>query len=143
MFVLTQEGATIFLKYLLKITVPPNPYLHLIGSPHTVVHTDTLTSLLAVELPLASGYAPVQLTSPGTFWALSNLTAGANALGSTVPWTFTGALSVYGYWLSDDTNMISWGGETFTPSYTFPAGGGPFSMVPNLYQISCPGVSSC
>ena len=143
MLILTQEGANALLRYILKLTTPPNPYLHLIGSPIALSHTTTLANLLAVELPLANGYAPIQLTPPGSIWTLNSITAGAQAQAAAQNWTFTGALNVLGYWLSDDTNNWSWWAELLVPSFTFPAGGGPFGLVAYAYEISCPGVSAC
>lgn len=143
MLIVTQEGATALLKYILKTATPPNPYLHLIGSSISLSHATTLANLLAVELPLSAGYAPIQLSSPGSIWSFANVASGAQATCAAQNWTFTGALNVLGYWLSDDTNSWSWWAELLVPSYTFPAAGGPFSLAPQSYLISCPGVSAC
>ncbi len=143
MMILTQEGAQAFWKYILKITTPPNPYVHLLGTSYANGHGSTLANFLANELPMSSGYAPIQLVNPGSDWTLANVAAGATATYNTLTWTFTGALTVYGYWVSDDTNSWSWWGESLVPAFTFLAAGGVFTLSLPPYLISCPGVSSC
>jgi hypothetical protein len=143
MIVVTQEGAAVFWDYILGLALAQNPFCHLIGTPFTPGHTNTLATFAALELPLANGYAPIQLTNPGANWTFAAVAAGTTATYKTLNWLFTGALTVYGYFLSDDSNHISWWGEQLIPAYTFPAGGGPFQLQLPPYLISCPGVSAC
>jgi hypothetical protein len=143
MIVGTLEGAYLFWDYILKITTPNNPYVHLLGSAYTPLHTSTLANFAANQLPLVSGYAPIQLVNPGANWTITYIAAGAQATYTTLSWTFTAALTVYGYYLSDDGAGISWWGEAFIPAYIFPAAGGLFTLSLPPYLVSCPGVSAC
>jgi len=142
-FVLSQEGGVLLWQYILGILSAVNPFVHLLGSTFTPAHTSVLSNFAGHELPLASGYAPIQLTNPGANWTLTPIAAGALATHTILPWTFTGALSVYGYYLSDDTHSISWGGELLADVYTFPSSGGLFTLSLPPYLISCPGVTAC
>ena len=141
--VLTQEGGNRLWKWILGIVAPVNPFVHLLGSYYNPLHTSTLSNFTANELPLASGYAPIQLVNPSSDWTLTGITAGEQATYNLLTWTFTGAKSVYGYYVSDDTDTVSIWGEVFGVYYTFPAGGGVFTLSLPPYLISCPGVSSC
>lgn len=143
MFVMSQEGGLGLWKYMLKLLTPNNPTVHLLGTFYNPTHTSTLSNYAANELPETGGYSPQTLSNPGANWSFSDLAAGVQAQYITLSWMFTAALTVYGYYLSDDINLWSWGGELFSVGYVFPSGGGLFTFNLPLYLISCPGVSSC
>lgn len=134
--VVTQEGATLLWQWMLGILTPTNPIVHLFGSAHTPAHTDTESTYAAIELPSANGYAPIVLTSPGTNWTITPDPVGAKATHTAISWTFTAALTVYGYWLSDNSGTISLWAEAFNPAYVFLAGGGvfPLTLPPLLFS---------
>jgi len=132
------------LGWIFSVYGPVRPYVHLIGSAYTVLHTSTLSLLAAHELPLSSGYAPIQLGASLGQWSFAPITAGGQATYTgALSWTFSAALSVFGYYLSDDADGLSLWGESFNPYYVFPAGGGTFALTLPPYLISCPGVAAC
>jgi hypothetical protein len=143
MFVMSQEGALLLWQYILGIVGIVQPTVHLMGSSYNPLHTSTLTNFAANELAVANGYAPKQLTSPGANWSFTTQAAGELATYLMLSWTFTASLTVYGAYISDDGNLKSWGGQLFTPSYAFPAGGGLFTLLTPLTLLSCPGLSAC
>jgi hypothetical protein len=126
--VATQEGCSRLWLQIWGITALGNPWVHLYGSSHTPAHTDTYSTYSAIELSSGGGYAAQQLTVPGTNWTIATVTAGAQATYITLTWTFTGAESVYGYWLGDSTNTYSLWAEQFAAAFVFPSTGGTFTL---------------
>lgn len=143
MLTVTNEGAAALLGAMIGYGSPSDPYVHLMGTAGTPLHSWTESNFAALELALSGGYAPIQLPSPGGDWTPGSVSAGAQATTIVLTWTFTAALTVYGWWFSDSTKTVSWFGDVFTPSYTFPAGGGTFTFQLPLQLLSCPGLASC
>lgn len=126
--VLTQEGGLALWKQMLQIASIGYPNVHLLGAAHTPVHTDTEAILGALELSV-SGYAPIALVNPTVDWTLAPITAGAQATYATLTWTFGGSCTVYGYWLSDESDTYSLFAEEFAVTYPFGSSGGTFTFV--------------
>ena len=143
MFVLAQEGAEIWLGSMTGGTGPPYPDIHLMGTAGTPIHTWTAANYAALELPLANGYAPISLATPGSDWTQAAIPAGYQYTSIVLSWTFTAALTVYGWYALFHNISIAWGGEEFVPVFGFPSGGGLFTWQLPLQLISCPGVSAC
>lgn len=141
MIVVTLEGAALLWQWMLRILNPTYPYLHLIGSTHTVIHTDTESTLAAVEVGAGLGYAPVSLTNPTADWTLASIGSGVQATYLPVSWTFTGSVSVYGWWLSDGGDAVSLYGETFSGPFVFPSTGGTFTLILSPWLASYPDVA--
>jgi hypothetical protein len=125
------------MKWALMLSTPTKPLLRLMGSSHTAVHTDTGASLNAVELPAANGYAPVSL-SDQTQWVFTVQPSGVLVAYPAVTWTFTAALQVYGYYLTDGGGTVSLWAETFGAPYVYPAGGGVFQLQAQATLTSPP-----
>jgi hypothetical protein len=135
--VLTQEGALLLWKYLLGITVAAAPELHLLGSPFTPLHTSVYANFAAHEL-VVPGYSPVVLAAPPTPWAFLGIPQGQEAINQPAPWTFGGACTVYGWWLSDNLRAHALFGGAWTPPYTFTDLGGQFYVALQPSLISTP-----
>lgn len=139
--VLTQEGAPRLLAWMLGAAKTVLPYLHLLGQPYAPHETSTISQLAANEVGGGLGYAPLQLLSPAAWWTFAQITAGGSAQYITVSWTFTGALTVYGYYVSDDSLPVSLWAELLGQSYPYGSPGGVFALQLNAQLINLPGVS--
>jgi hypothetical protein len=135
----TQEGAIRIWQQILGISTIGYPYVHLFGSQHTPAHTDTEATYAAIELA-AAGYAPILLGQPSANWTISAIGAGAQAVYLTVSWTFTAAATVWGYWLSDQTQTYSLWAEIFLSSFVYGSSGGPFTLQLQPWLASAPTV---
>ncbi len=144
MFVVSQEGAQQALSRLVGATTFNTPWeIHLMGTAGAPVHAWTLANYVALELPLANGYNVQTLVPAGADWAITPVASGGLATSIVLSWTFTAALTVYGWFARDPGSGLSWGGEEFSPAFVFPAGGGLFTWKLPLNLVSCPGVSAC
>lgn len=126
---------------MLSITPPVIPVLHLLGQPFSPAHHNVLSDFAANEVGPGLGYAPLALSSPRANWALSGLVTGYQATYLTVNWTFTGALTVYGYYVSDDSFAVSLWGEQLGQSYPYGSGGGVFALQLPVQLTSQPATS--
>lgn len=143
MFVVSQEGAQQFQAGMVGIAAMGAAQVRLMGSPGTPLHTWTLATYLALELPATGGYAAQTIPASFAGWTASVLTAGGRLTSEILTWTFTTALTVYGWFIQFAGTGVCWGGEEFSPAFTFAAGGGVFTWMLPLDLISCPGVASC
>lgn len=121
--VVTQEGANRLLQWLLGINPEVVPTLHLLGMPYTPQPTSTLSLLAANEVGPGLGYTAISLGPAKAVWTLSGLPTGAMALSVVESWTFSGNVTVYGYYVSDDTLGVSLWAEALAASYPYPSGG--------------------
>ncbi len=139
--VLTQEGAPRLLAWMLGAQRTILPYVHLLGQPYQPHETSTISILASNEVGGGVGYAPQQLVNPTGNWTLASITAGASGQYLTLSWTFTAAVSVYGYYVSDDTIPLSLWAELLGSVYVWSSAAPVFALVLNLQLINLPGVS--
>jgi len=99
--------------------------LHLFEVDHTPVEADVVTSYDEVS---TGGYASIALTSP---WTISgDPTEGAYPQ---VSFDFTGAATVYGYYVTNGDNSILLWAERFSDGpYNIPSGGGSVKITPKI-----------
>lgn len=121
--VATQEGCMALWQQLLGLYAIGNPVVRLLGQAYAPQHTDTLATYAPLEV-VGAGYAPIQLANPRPNWQITPLPNGAQAAYPTLSWSFTAAVTVYGYWLNDATATYSLWAEAFASPFVFgPAGG--------------------
>lgn len=99
--------------------------LHLFQVDHTPVEADVATSYTEVN---TGGYAAISLTSPWTI-------AGDPTEGGypQVSFDFTGAATVYGYYVTNGDNSILLWAEKFSDGpYNIPSGGGSVKITPKI-----------
>lgn len=135
--VVTQEGAAQLWFQILSISSIGYPWVHLFNTRLTPQHTDTYSTYSEHEIAI-TGYAPIQLTSPGANWTTSFIPAGAQTQHNTLSWLFTGGGTVDGFWLSDASNTYSLWAELFAVEYTYPLTGGTFQLTLPPWLASCP-----
>lgn len=139
--VLTQEGGPRLLGWMLGAAKTVLPFVHLLGQPYAPHETSTISQLAANEVGAGVGYAAQQLVNPTGNWTLSQITAGASGQYRVLTWTFTAAVSVYGYYVSDDSIPVSLWAELLGSVYTWSAAAPVFGLQLNLQLINLPGVS--
>jgi len=132
----TQEGAVFLVNVWTNVLPWRSWKIHLFGAGIIPAHTDTLALYAAREL-VAPGYAPIDLMGGSPPWTNGPYTYGATFQHDPVTWTFTGAATVYGYYLADQFGTWSIWSEIFGTPYVYGAAGGGFGiqLIPNL--ISC------
>jgi hypothetical protein len=144
--VLTQEGASLCWSMIWDLGRDIGiPYCHLFGSAHSPSHTDTQSTYAGIEL-IAGGYAPYPLVNASVRWTVAPIPPGAQAAYQTIVWSLTSACSIYGYWLSDQSDTYSLWGELFAVVYTYPSVGGVFQLAllptltstPSVAGVPCP-----
>lgn len=144
--VLTEEGAGVLWNQILQISSIGNPIVHLYGSAYSPVHTDTYATYAALELDTVHGYSPIAYTLPAAVQSVTPIGAGAQATLVTVSWNFSFAYTIYGYWISDQTNTYSIVAEEFGEVYTWSPGAWMFyfsfppwlASQPSIGGIPCP-----
>lgn len=136
--VLTQAGGLVMWQQCLNIVQFGNPTFHLFGQSYSPTHTDVWTTWISKELPLANGYAPVTLPNTLGEWSFSPNSQGQTATATLITFNFTGALTVFGYFVSWDGPQVGWFAEQFAAGFVFPAAGGPFNFLLVLPLISIP-----
>lgn len=125
--VATQEGCSALWRQLLGLYAIGAPVVRLLGQAYLPQHTDTLATYAALEVQ-GSGYAPVQLANPFPNWQVTQLPNGAQAAYPVLSWSFTGPVSVYGYWLNDASGTYSLWAEALAQPFVLGASGGPFQL---------------
>jgi hypothetical protein len=139
--VLTEEGGPRLLAWMLGASPTVLITVHLLGQPYTPHETSTISALAANEVGGGVGYAPQQLTSPRAGWTFAQITAGGSGQFLTLNWTFTAAVTVYGYYSSDDSLPLSLWAELLGNAYVWAAAAPVFALQLNLQLVNLPGVS--
>lgn len=99
--------------------------LHLFQVDHTPVEADVVTSYQEVN---TGGYTEISLTAAWTI-------AGDPTEGSypQVSFAFTGAATVYGYYVTNgDSSILLWAERFSDGPYNIPSGGGSVKITPKI-----------
>lgn len=129
--VATLEGELALWGQILSINSIGYPVLHLFNQPHTPLHTDTAATYAAIEGG-PPGYGPVALTQPAANWTFQDwpvpppFTA-VLATYQPITWQFTGAGTIYGYFVTAEGSNVALWGEALGP-FIFTALGGTFTL---------------
>lgn len=105
-----------------------NKILHLYTNNLTPTKATAYTDVTEAT---QAGYAAITLTGPS--WTVGTNTAGTNvATYSAQTFTFTTAVTCYGYFMTSVTSDLLWVERFSTAPFTLPAGGGEIEIVPQL-----------
>jgi len=100
--------------------------LHLYKVDKTPAETDVVTSYTEVN---TGGYAPITLSNT---WNIST-TDPTEASYAQVSFDFTGAATVYGYYVTNNNGTILLWAEKFSDGpYNIPSGGGSIKITPKI-----------
>ncbi len=114
-----EEGIISYLEaFMLNKSASANLKLHLYTNNYTPAASSTLASFTECA---DSGYTAVSLT--GSTWSIADDGSGtSHASYPQQTFTFNGAVTLYGYYVTDTgTNKVCWA-EKFSSSLTFAAG---------------------
>lgn len=121
-------GEQQLLKIILNQVSASNVGLHLYGNNHTPSPSDTLSNY--TEL-VANGYAAVYLT--GADWVIATTSGVTTATYPIQTFTMTIACSVYGYYVTDLSNMnLLWAEEFANAPISLSASGGTITITPTV-----------
>lgn len=124
----TKAGDDLFLQYMMGAASPGSYVVRLFQNNYTPTYDDVPSDYTQATL---TGYAPVT-TSPGT-WTFTAADPYSHADYPTITWTFTGAGSVYGYYITDSGNTTVFIAEVFGGGpFVYPSAGGLLLLAPRI-----------
>lgn len=124
-------GEQKLLDFALKTVTPPAQTLRLFTNDITPAEGDTAATYTEA---VGNGYAPIALTRAG--WTISTTAGVTKAEQTQKTFTFTGGpVSVYGYYVTEDTTGVLLWAERFPAGpANIPAGGGDIKITPRIEQ---------
>lgn len=125
------EGEGMLLAYMLNKTngdykAQNNPILHLYTNDYQGVEESTKSSFTEAT---DGSYASVTLT--GTSWTITE-GAPTEAAYAQQDFTFAGSSTVYGYYVTDDSDSTVLWTEKFSTAASLGSGGGTISVTPKI-----------
>ena len=123
-----EQGIISFLEsFMLHKSANADLKLHLYTNNHTPLASDTLANYTEC---VDANYAPVTLT--GANWSIADNGSGVSqATYPTQSWTFAGAVTIYGYYVTDvGTSKVCWA-EIFSAPLNF-GGGQTLALTLNI-----------
>jgi len=92
---------------------------------------DSITTAILTEAVGATGYAPVTLA--GSSWTTTQTNGTTTAVYSEQTFTFTTAVTVYGYYVTSQTGgNLLWVEKFSGAPFQLPAGGGEIAITPKV-----------
>jgi len=122
-------GEALLLSYMLNKTPPANVRLHLFTSPTTA----PTESILLSDITEAADASYVAPALAGASWTITTTSGVTTASYPEVTFTFAGAQSVFGYYVTDGANTTVLWIERFSGApFTLPSGGGTIAITPKI-----------
>ncbi len=119
------QGENIALEAIVNKTAPQNLVLRLYSSNTTPGESDTEATYTECAM---SGYSAITLT--GASWGSAS---GGSIAFAQQTFTFSGAGTVYGYYMTQVTSGLLVYSERFSDGpYTYPSGGGTLKITPTI-----------
>jgi len=110
------------------MTSPTNLVLHLYTNDPTI---GVGTVIANITEATAAGYNPITLV--GTGWTTTTPANLGTAVYSEVTFTFTTAVSIYGYYVtSTNSSTLLWLEKFSSAPFTLPTGGGTIGITPKI-----------
>ncbi len=128
------QGKEIMVGAFVNKTAPTNLKLKLFKNDLTPAKATVIGDFTESDI---AGYAAKDLT--GTNWTVA--TNGGDTLGSYAEqtWTFTGAGSIYGYYITNnDGSKVVWAERYTDAPHTFPSGGGTEKVTVKIQIATAP-----
>jgi hypothetical protein len=121
-------GEIELLSRMLNKSATGDVVLRLYSNDKTPADADTVASYTECT---GSGYAAKTLT--GSSWTITTVTNKGNAAYAQQSFDLSGALTAYGYYVTDAAGTTLLWAERFTaPPFTIPSGGGSIKITPNF-----------
>jgi len=124
--VVPNSGERLLLSYLVNNAVPSNLKLHLYVNDYIPDEGSTLANFTECA---AAGYAPITLT--GANWTITTDTNGVTTASyPEVTFTITSGTTIYGYYVTDNTDtQVVWAERFSDAPHQLPSGGGTERIV--------------
>jgi len=119
-------GEVILLKYIVGKENAGSPVLHLYSNELTPSDSTLIGNLTEVTV---DNYAPITLTSAN--WTITS-TGVSTAVYSEETFVFITNVSVWGYYVTDDSNQLLWLEKFGSSAFVIPDGGGTISITTKL-----------
>ena len=120
-------GDALALGRMLNNTATGDLKLHLFTNSVTPAKGDTTSSYTEAS---DSSYGVITLT--GATWSVATVSHVTTATFTAQTFTFAGAQTVYGYYLTDSAGTTLVGAEAFPSALTIPSGGGTITVTLNI-----------
>lgn len=128
MFVTTDGGEILLLRYMLNNTAADNVRLHLYKNDITPAETDTLSMYTECS---ASGYSVKQLA--GSQWTFATSSSTSSASFARQTFTYSTSEAVYGYYITNQgVTTLIWAERFSGAPFQIPSGGGSIDLDPVL-----------
>lgn len=125
------QGEAELLAVMVNLHAASDLVLHLFTGNLTPSLTTVVTDALLTEPSGGSGYAAISLT--GASWAVATVSTITTATYPLQTFTFTSAVSVYGYYITNTAGTKLMWVERFSGApYTLPSGGGQIQVQPTI-----------
>jgi len=125
--VISNLGDVLVLQRALNYSSPGNLKIHLFTNSISPSKTDTVSTYTEAS---DSSYAAISLT--GASWSVTTVSSVTTATYAAQTFTFAGAQTVYGYYLTDSSSTTLVGAEAFPSALTIPSGGGTITITLNI-----------
>ena len=129
MLVVPNVGEVELLKYILGMSEPDAPVIHLYTNEITPSNTTVKGDLTECS---TTGYVPITLVSAS--WGVSTADQVTTASYAEQTFTFGTNVSVWGYYVTDQsgTPKLLWAEKFSGAPFTIPDGGGTISITPKV-----------
>ncbi len=114
------------LKYILNVIDPGNPVLRLFTDNIT---PDESTIVASLNEPVGIGYAAITLGTPAS-WTFATVTDVTTASYPLQTFTLTGAVNLYGYYITDTSGNLLWLERFAGAPFPLGVGGGNIEIIP-------------
>ena len=125
--VIANTGDVLSLQRTFNYAAADNAKLHLFTNNYTPTKTDTTSSYTEAS---DTSYAAVALT--GTNWSVTTVSSVTTGTYPAQTFTFAGAQTVYGYYITNNAGTTLIGAEAFPSALTIPSGGGTITITLNI-----------
>jgi hypothetical protein len=125
--VISDLGDALALGRMLDKTAQGDLKLHLFTNNYTPGKGDTTSSVTEAS---DGSYSAATLT--GASWSIATVSHTTTATYPAVTFTFAGAQTVYGYYLTDSGGTTLVGAELFASALTIPSSGGTITVTLNI-----------
>ena len=125
--VVSNVGDVLALNRLLNVASTADVVCHLFSNSYSPQKTDTVSSYTECS---AAGYAAITCT--GASWVVATVSSVTTASYPAITFNFTGAQTVYGYYITDSAGTTLLLAEAFPTALAIPSGGGSVTVTLNI-----------
>ncbi len=122
------EGELLLLAYMFNKTAPDDPVIKLYGNDAAITGATVRADLTEAS---EAGYAAITLAGAG--WTITSPGGVTTAEFAASTFTFTTSASIFGYFVTDQTNDdVLWVERFSGAPFALPGGGGTIAITPKI-----------